>query len=902
MSAQRFLVSRRKLLAATAAGAAASLTGRESTAQASPVPAAATSVVAVPGFAVPTGPTAGFTYQGPPRYGPTGMPIYGAWTHTFIGAGGYVTGIHTTPANPDVVYLRNDASGTYRSDDRGAYWYMIDDGQPARSLSVDPRDAQTVVLVKQDGIYHSTRVTAQYRHPDLTLDDVWSHPVERRNFAQTNGTFRGRGSVIDRDPTNPDVLIAGTLADASEQPCLYRSTDGGASWTQLATSPAGIQTADVHFDPHHPGTVYVASQPQDRTSSRTFVPGLWCSTDRGETWTKVTEEYPSEFRFDPDQADVLYGYFDPDIGMGVGPTVKRSTDGGRTWTPFMEGLPETGFQLIETRPGEILLFSGEPDYGVSIWRLPAGGSTWEAYSDGNQSTVDDDAWWETRRPTIDDVSAVAFNSANPDEWYLTSTYAAYRSTDAGQHWTYSSMGLEEMVTMAVAQDPAPDSDLVHAATADWMYFRLGDRGERYEFHRYPDIHILNTLAVSPADPNRIYAASANYNSEPPVGRICISTDKGVTWTSVDAAKGGLPVVELNESLAWYEDFYGPSDGDPNPVSPAVMGLAAHPKDASYVVAAIGGTYEQYTDTSWGGFPEGTGRQGSVGVYRSTDGGATWEELPGTLTGSVPAQTFSYNDPLAMSGDGTIVLAPWFDGPLQCWDAQTGEWFVPDVDFGGDAYQVTADPSTDGRFLVAISSGQGGAWETLDGGRTWRKLVDAPVDAVAYDAHHPERIAVALEDEPHVLYSDDGGTTFEALERINDQNFAFNMAFVRDRLVVGPGGSSYFFTDLPVLVAVDVTSPVRGDGHGVVEVTVRPRNGFDPTMSVDVRSLRLGAGDYATRTRGARPVGGGRVRDGSLVVRFRVDGTRFETGEQTARLVGATRDGTPLLGTTTVQVT
>jgi hypothetical protein len=53
------------------------------------------------------------------------MPEYGAWTPTLIGAGGYVTGIHTTPADPNVVYLRNDASGTYRSDDRGGFWYRF---------------------------------------------------------------------------------------------------------------------------------------------------------------------------------------------------------------------------------------------------------------------------------------------------------------------------------------------------------------------------------------------------------------------------------------------------------------------------------------------------------------------------------------------------------------------------------------------------------------------------------------------------------------------------------------------------------------------------------------------------------------------------------------------------------
>lgn len=101
--------------------------------------------------------------------------------------------------------------------------------------------------------------------------------------------------------------------------------------------------------------------------------------------------------------------------------------------------------------------------------------------------------------------------------------------------------------------------------------------------------------------------------------------------------------------------------------------------------------------------------------------------------------------------------------------------------------------------------------------------------MAYDVHHPDRIAVALRTEPYVLAGDDAGRTFEHLERINDQNFAVNLAFADDRLVMGPGGSSYFFTDLPTLIGVDVEGTIRVGGHRPVRVPIRRTSTFDPVV-------------------------------------------------------------------------
>ncbi|PSP47439.1 hypothetical protein BRC60_08550 [Halobacteriales archaeon QH_1_68_42] len=774
------------------------------------------------------------TYEGPPTDPETGMAQYGRWTHSLIGAGGYVTGIYTTEANPNVVYHRNDVSGTYRSDDAGEFWYQVHDGYPARGVSVDPRDEDDIVLVKRDGIYHSSRAGENYQDPDLSVEDLWSHPVERETeFAKPNGTFRGCGNVVARDPNDPDLLVAGAIAGGNDVPCLYRSTDGGATWTNLAGSPSGIQTADVRFDPFNPGTVYVASQPENRTSGRSFEAGLWRSTDRGETWEKLTDDAPVEFRFDPDTDSYLYGTFDPSGGNGSAGTVKRSVDGGETWDEFTQGLSGDAFETMAVRPGEVFVFSGESGYGAKTWRLETGNSSWATYNDGGEDTVDDSEWWDREPAAIADPSAVAFDALDPDQWYMTAAYAIYRSTDAGKQWEYSAKGNEEMVGMSLAADPDPESDIVHAGIADLQYFRLGKDGRELDVHRVPDLMMNQRVAVSPDDPSRVYVGSANYATyNPAMGKICISHDRGDTWAragvtydnddaeGVDEVEGtgadGEPTGLPADNAPWWDlAFAGP------PPTRCPVGLSADPTDADHVVAGLA------TDSI---------------AYESTDGGKTWTALPGTLVGygDQPGEFwqvfFAKGNQLAISGDGSMIAAPKIRGPAQYYDREAAQWTEAGIPFDGFAnpFHVERDPNTDGRFIVSFIDAVGGLYETRDGGETWTKLLADNSYAVAIDQQHPDRIAVASIDEKAILLSIDGGSNWTRLEQLPYLGYGDNMAFSGDRLVVGVAGSSYYTTDISDVL--DTSPPpaptaLRSPGHTSTTVDLAWDAVTDPETSV-----------------------------------------------------------------------
>ena len=163
------------------------------------------------------------------------LPIYG---------GGYVQNVVIAPSDPDVWYCYVDVGGPYRSDDRGMSWRPLHQNYLpsqtarsaacARSLSVDPRDADSFVLVAGN----------QYDRPAGAF-------VSRdggRTFRQTlfgrfygNGPWRPAGLCLARNPSNPDELIAGEDMDG-----LFLSEDNGETWR--LTGPKGHWFTDIKYD------------------------------------------------------------------------------------------------------------------------------------------------------------------------------------------------------------------------------------------------------------------------------------------------------------------------------------------------------------------------------------------------------------------------------------------------------------------------------------------------------------------------------------------------------------------------------------------------------------------------------------------------------------------------------
>ena len=175
--------------------------------------------------------------------------------------GGYVQNAVFCPSDSSRMYLYVDVGGPYRSDDAGANWYPLHANMPValrergfdqvRSLSVDPRDADSVVILAgRDGDNPGGFA--------VTRDGGATWAVKRDAFAYGDGLMRAEGQCLSRSPFDPDELVGG-----EDRSGLFVSRDNGETWA--GSCPA---TAAGHSGAWRAGS----TSPRDgRASSRSTV-------------------------------------------------------------------------------------------------------------------------------------------------------------------------------------------------------------------------------------------------------------------------------------------------------------------------------------------------------------------------------------------------------------------------------------------------------------------------------------------------------------------------------------------------------------------------------------------------------------------------------------------------------
>ncbi len=258
--------------------------------------------------------------------------IFDAGRTTSIGA------IAVAPSNASVLYVgtgegfpRNTAAlgdGVYRSGDAGKTWRScgLRGTQHIAKIAIDPNDPNIALVAAIGPEFAPGGERGVYRTTDGCK--TWQRVIY---VNPTTG-----GSDVAFDPSNPQIAFAGTF-DFLRQPWtfrgggvgsgLYRSTNGGATWTKL-TDPARhnglpggiINRVGLSISANHPNTVYAI------VPTRTGV--LYRSDDGGLQWRLVNKNpdlvfrpfYFSQVRADPDR---------PDIVWNISGGLQRSTDGGK---------------------------------------------------------------------------------------------------------------------------------------------------------------------------------------------------------------------------------------------------------------------------------------------------------------------------------------------------------------------------------------------------------------------------------------------------------------------------------------------------------------------------------------------------------------------------------------------
>ena len=257
------------------------------------------------------------------------------WT---IASNGY------TGADPPKVYVDPTDSGhiytvtrmaAFESTDGGGTWSANSHAAltgGGEALGMDPSDPLHLLIDSGAHIFESTDGGVSWSDRNVITapdgeDETEYTNVQHKEFAfapsNTDHVYAGTLNT----GTNLDTYDAGTVQGVG----IYRSTDGGTSWTQL-----------THASVDQRGFLAIAVSPTDHLTvyaAGCFDVGVFKSTDGGVTWTAINSGLPAPYGFfremviDPDDAERIY--------LGGQNGLFRSVNGGQSWTQLTAGLDPT---------------------------------------------------------------------------------------------------------------------------------------------------------------------------------------------------------------------------------------------------------------------------------------------------------------------------------------------------------------------------------------------------------------------------------------------------------------------------------------------------------------------------------------------------------------------------------
>ncbi|MBI3693410.1 MAG: glycosyl hydrolase [Acidobacteria bacterium] len=513
--------------------------------------------------------------------------------------GGRVTAVAGVTSQPNVYYFGATGGGVWKTTDGGANWEPVSDGQfltgSVGAVGVSESEPNVVYagmgeapirgnVSHGDGVYKSTdagktwkrvgledtrqigRIRVHPRNPDIVyvaaLGHVWGPNQQRGVYRSTDGGktwkqvfSRGpKAGAIDLilDPSNPNILYAAfwevyrtpwTLESGGPNGGLFKSTDGGDTWTELTRNPGGpkgvVGKIGVAVSPVNPERIWALIEAEDG--------GVFRSDNGGKNWTKINEDrrlrqrawYYTRIYADPQKLDTVYvlntGFY-------------RSNDGGRTYSAIRVPHGDNHDLWIAPNDSNRMVESNDGGANVSF----NGGQTWTAQ---NQPTA------QFYRVALDQDFPYNVYGAQQDN---STVKIASRTTGFGideRAWHSVGGGESGWVT------PHPkDPQIVFAGSYSGLITRYDHRtGQTRNVTVWPDNPMGHgaegmkyrfqwnfPLLFSLYEANTLYAA----------GNVLFkSTNEGQSWTPIspdltrnDKSKlgpSGGPITKDNTSIEYY---------------------------------------------------------------------------------------------------------------------------------------------------------------------------------------------------------------------------------------------------------------------------------------------------------------------------------------------------------------
>ena len=627
---------------------------------------------------------------------------------------------------------------------------------------------------------------------------TWTHLFERAP-TQTVG-------AVAVDPNDPGVLWAGTGdynagCETYFGVGLLRSTDGGNTWERRNGIPGAdledvAMISDVVVDPRDSAHVVVGGRRRGCLDGTSSAGGIYVSQDAGATWTKrLADEFVHAVVQSPVEADVWWA----SSSRGV----FRSTDNAASWTlQTASGLPSgsTGRTEVAIAPSDdsvvYALFqtglSGSPE----VWRTGDRGLTWTRRSLGSAACDGQCSYNMTLKVKVDDPAVV-----------YRGTIHLFKSADSGASWTDLSgnWGPTQKVhqdTHALLLDPTDPSSVW--VGCDGGLWQTKDGGVSFD-NRNGNLNVTQfyTVGVDRNNTERICGGSQDNGS---LARI------GSNVWSLQAATGD------GFSCAF------------NPVSTSFVYASSYPNVYPQIYRSTNGLFGNYFVVTGSGsgiaandrinwvtpfvldpVNPNTAYLGTHKLYTSTNSGASWTRV-GPLD-------FTWGSGVVLAIDvhpstTDVVAVGTNDGRV--WRSSSGGTFtVLEPGLPSRAVNdVALDPEDPGRVLAVLGGfGTAHLWEwtpSTGWGELGAGLPDVPANTVVM--RDAREIYVGV--DTGIFRSRDGGLTFEPfMEGLPAGLVVTDLKLEGDVLTAGTYGRGAWQTTLP---------PPPGAGPGGVSGLVLER--------------------------------------------------------------------------------
>lgn len=582
---------------------------------------------------------------------------------------------------------------------------------------------------------------------------VWKSLNGGTTFTPVFDDYAQSIGAITIDQQRPDTVWVGTGESWTRNSVsigdgVYRTTDGGASWTNLGL-PKSERIGMIAINYKRPQNVFVAvtgalfSDSEER--------GLYRTTDFGQTWSRVlftnARSGATDVVIDPKNPSIVWAtmwefrrtpYSFESGGPGSG--LFRSTDGGTTWSRVTAGLPtgDLGRIAIAISPSKpSVMYANVESNETALYRSSDAGKTWQRRFDGMASSL---------RPFY--FSRLVVDPINPEVVYKCGLNA-YRSDDGGK--TFSTiMAAAHSDHHAIWIDPL-DTNRVFSATDGGLYIS-DDRGKSCRFVFNLPLSQFYHVSVDDATPYNVYGGLQDNGS----WRGPSTTSSGVRskdWLFVGGGDGFHVVRDgTDPNIVFWESQGG------NVVR---TNLATEESFSIRPEAESGGPKLRW---NWNTpIVRSPSRKdvlyvGSQFVHRTTNGGRAWTKISPDLTtnDSVKQQQaesggLTVDNSSAENHCTIFSIAEHPDVPAIIW-AGTDDGNLARTTNGGESWQQCDYTSSTVRrgwvscveptagdtksCLVTVDRHMLGDMETYalvtrDGGTTWQRL---PTEGVVGYAH------------------------------------------------------------------------------------------------------------------------------------------------------------------------